>query len=57
MPTRRVMMRHVREILRLSLDGRLSTRGVAEHVRTGATTVRDTLKPLDSGDMQARRAG
>jgi len=40
-------MRHVREILRLSLDARLSTRTVAEHVRTGATTVRDTLRRFD----------
>jgi transposase len=45
------MMRHVREILRLSLDGRLSTRGVAEHVRTGATTVRDTLRRFDQSGL------
>jgi transposase len=38
------MMRHVREILRLSLDARLSTRAMSQHVRTGATTVRDTLR-------------
>lgn len=51
MPTRRVMMRHVREILRLSLDARLSTRAVAEHVRTGATTVRDTLRRFDQSGL------
>lgn len=37
-------MRHVREILRLSLDAGLSTRVVGERVRIGPTTVRDTLK-------------
>ncbi len=44
-------MRHVREILRLSLDARLSTRTVAEHVRTGATTVRDTLGRFDRSGL------
>jgi len=37
-------MRQVREILRLSLDARLSTRSAAELVGTSATTVRDTVK-------------
>lgn len=37
-------MRHVREILRLSLDAGLSTRVVGERVGVGPTTVRDTLK-------------
>ncbi|MEX6726036.1 helix-turn-helix domain-containing protein, partial [Parapedomonas caeni] len=44
MPTRRVAMRHVREILRLSLDCGLSTRVVGERVGVGSTTVRDTLR-------------
>jgi len=44
-------MRHVREILRLSLGARLSTRAVAEHVRTGATTVRDTLRRFDQSGL------
>ncbi|EIZ77265.1 transposase [Novosphingobium sp. Rr 2-17] len=44
-------MRHVREILRLSLDARLSTRAVAEHVRSGATTVRDTLRRFARSDL------
>jgi transposase len=37
-------MRHVREILRLSLDAGLSTRVVGERVGVGPTTVRDTLR-------------
>ncbi len=37
-------MRHVREILRLSLDAGLSTRVVGERVGIGPTTVRDTLR-------------
>lgn len=37
-------MRHVREILRLSLEAGLSTRVVGERIGVGATTVRDTLK-------------
>lgn len=37
-------MRHVREILRLSLDAGLSTRSVGERVGVGSTTVRDTLR-------------
>ena len=37
-------MRHVREILRLSLDGGLSTRVIGERVGIGPTTVRDTLR-------------
>ncbi len=37
-------MRHVREILRLSLDAGLSTRVVGERIGVGSTTVRDTLK-------------
>ena len=37
-------MRHVREILRLSLDAGLSTRVVGERIGVGPTTVRDTLK-------------
>lgn len=37
-------MRHVREILRLSLDCGLSTRVVGERVGVGPTTVRDTLR-------------
>lgn len=37
-------MRHVREILRLSLEAGLSTRVVSERVGVGPTTVRDTLK-------------
>ena len=37
-------MRHVREILRLSLDCGLSTRVVGERVGVGSTTVRDTLR-------------
>src|SRR5271165_1888119 len=44
MPTRRVEMRQVREILRLSLEAGLSTRVVGERVGIGPTTVRDTLK-------------
>ena len=44
MPTRRAVRRQVREILRLSLDARLSTRSAAELVGTSATTVRDTVK-------------
>lgn len=37
-------MRHVREILRLSLDAGLSTRVVGDRIGVGSTTVRDTLK-------------
>jgi len=37
-------MRHVREILRLSLEAGLSTRVVGERIGVGSTTVRDTLK-------------
>ena len=37
-------MRHVREILHLSLDAGLSTRIVGERVGIGPTTVRDTLR-------------
>ena len=37
-------MRHVREILRLSLDCGLSTRVAGERVGVGSTTVRDTLR-------------
>jgi len=37
-------MRHVREILRLSLDCRLATRVVGERVGVGLTTARDTLR-------------
>jgi transposase len=37
-------MRHVREILHLSLDCGLSTRVVGERVGVGPTTVRDTLR-------------
>ena len=44
MPMRRVEMRQVREILRLSLEPGLSTRVVGERVGIGPTTVRDTLK-------------
>ncbi|WP_341872644.1 helix-turn-helix domain-containing protein, partial [Mesorhizobium amorphae] len=44
MPTRRVTMRHVREILRLSLEAGLSTRVIGERTGVGATTVRDMLK-------------
>jgi transposase len=40
-------MRQVREILRMSLDARLSTRSIAEHVRVGPTAVRDTLKRFE----------
>ncbi len=37
-------MRHVCEILRLSLEAGLSTRVVGERIGVGSTTVRDTLK-------------
>jgi len=37
-------MRHVREILRLSLDAGLSTRVVGERIGVGSTTVRETLR-------------
>ncbi|MGB3931699.1 MAG: hypothetical protein WBL20_22360 [Sphingobium sp.] len=37
-------MRHVREILQLSLDAGLSTRVVGERVGIGPTTVRETLR-------------
>lgn len=37
-------MRHVREILHLSLEAGLSTRVIGERARVGATTVRDMLK-------------
>lgn len=37
-------MRHVREILRLSLEAGLSTRVIGERSGVGATTVRDMLK-------------
>jgi hypothetical protein len=37
-------MRHMREILRLSLEAGLSTRAIGERAGVGATTVRDMLK-------------
>jgi len=49
MLTRTVIMRQVREIVRLSLEAGLSTRVVGEHVGIGPTTVRDTLKRLRAG--------
>lgn len=63
-------MRHVREILRLSLDGGLSTREVGERVGVGPTTVRDTLKrfaraglswpllsPMSDAELESRLYG
>ena len=44
-------MRHVREILRLSLDCGLSTRVVGERVGVGPTTVRDTLRRFDRSGL------
>lgn len=44
MPTRRLAMRHVREILQLSLDAGWSTRVAGERVGIGPTTVRETLR-------------
>ena len=49
MPTRRVVMRQVREILRLSREAGLSTRAVGERVGVGSTTVRDTLVKRTEG--------
>lgn len=51
MPTRRVVMRQVREILRLSLDARLSTRSVGKLVSASPTTVRDTLKRFEGSEL------
>ena len=51
MPTRRVVMRQVREILRLSVDARLSTRSVAQLVGASATTVRDTLMRFEWSEL------
>ena len=59
-------MRHVREILRLSLEAGLSTRIVGERIGVGSTTVRDTLKrfarakltwpvPAETGDADLER--
>jgi len=44
-------MRHVREILRLSLDWGLSTRVVGERVGVGPTTVRDTLRRFNRSGL------
>jgi transposase len=45
-------MRHVREILHLSLDCGLSTRVVSERVGVGPTTVRDTLGRFRRSGME-----
>ena len=50
MPAERLSMRKVREILRLSWGGKLSTRAVAQSCGIGRTTVREYLQ-------RARRAG
>jgi transposase len=55
MPTRRVAVRHVREILRLSLDGGLSTRVIGERVGIGPTTVRDTLRRFGWSGLKTLR--
>lgn len=44
LPTRRLAMRQVREILRLRLEARLSTRAISARLSIGETTVRDTVK-------------
>ncbi len=43
MPTERLPMRQVREILRLTLEGRLPSREVARRVVTGSTGVRQVV--------------
>ncbi|MGY3487901.1 transposase-like protein [Bradyrhizobium sp. USDA 4011] len=51
MPTRRVIIRQVREIVRLSLEAGLSTRVVGKRVGVGPTTVRDTVKRFVRADL------
>ena len=50
MPAERLSMRKIREVLRLSWGGKLSTRSVARSCDIGRTTVREYL-------VRARRAG
>lgn len=52
MPTERVAMRKVREILQLSRDGGLSTRVVGARTGVSATTVRGVLKRFAESDLE-----
>lgn len=51
MPTERLPMRQVREILRLTFEGGLSSREVARRVGTGSTSVRMMLQRFRASKM------
>ena len=51
MPTERLSMRKVREVLRLSWGGKLSTRAVAHSCGMGRTTVREYLQRAAMTDL------
>ena len=58
MPTERLSMRKVREVLRLSWGGKLSTRAVAHSCGMGRTTVREYLPACcDDGFVVAAARG